>query len=396
MNLLNWFFPPPTRDQFARALIAEFRRAGDRREHHYEPAEFRIKVTGGGEINLVNLYHEYAQLPRKARRKRLLELVRSFMTATNDLPEDFDEVRPNLRPKIWTRAAFSEMELRRQLDGAKQMDLPLYPLGSHLVTTLVYDLPTSMRSISEEDLQNWGISYYEAMEIARENLAETTAGYSQIGDGFYSEISGDSYDSARILLTDRILSWNLQGHPVAMVPQRDTLFVTGSEDEVGLKILAELTDATMRDEARPLSPIPLQFVDGEWEDWIVPRSHELYEKFQQMETSYLGGLYATQKELLDAIHDKDGTDVFVATFSAIRHESGRVLSYCVWTSGIESLLPRTNLIMIGEDHGAYDWDKVMEVAGELLELQEDLYPVRYRVTRTPTPEQLEKIGQAAL
>ena len=294
MNPFNWLFGPPTRDQFAKMLIAEFRRAGDTRDHQYDKAEFRLTNSGGGQTNLGNLFHEYCQLPRRQRKTYLRGIVRGFVTAKDDLPETFDEARPNLRPKVWTRATFAALELKERLEGTKQMDVPLYPLGSHLVTTVVYDLPTSMRSISSSDFEDWGVSYYEAMEVACENLLESSIAFSQIGDGFYSAVSGDSYDSARILLRDRVLSWEVTGDHVAMIPQRDAMYVTGSDDDLGLKIMFSLTEATLRDEARPLVPIPLRLVDGEWEDWMVPRSHELFTQFHELETNYLGGIYAEQ------------------------------------------------------------------------------------------------------
>ena len=72
-----------------------------------------------------------------------------------------------------------------------------------------------------------------------------------------------------------------------------------------------------------------------------------------------------------------------------------MISYCVWTDGIDSLLPKTDLIMIGNVEGsaAYEWDRVAEVAGHMLEAVEDLYPTRYRVSQIPTDEQLRQIGQ---
>ena len=51
MNPFNWLFGPPTRDQFAKMLIAEFRRAGDTCDHQYDKAEFRLTNSGGGQTN---------------------------------------------------------------------------------------------------------------------------------------------------------------------------------------------------------------------------------------------------------------------------------------------------------------------------------------------------------
>ena len=54
---------PPSKDQFAEAVIAEFRRAGDPRELKYDQENFRLKHSTGEEMNLTSLFQEHCQLP---------------------------------------------------------------------------------------------------------------------------------------------------------------------------------------------------------------------------------------------------------------------------------------------------------------------------------------------
>ncbi len=399
MDLINWLFGPPSRDQFASLLIRALRDVGDLRQHRYESDQFRLVNTGPGEINLGNVYQEHCKLPTSERSAHLKQIAQAFFSAGHELPEVFDEAKKNLRPKIWPRAAYANLDLRQRLNNAKAFDSPLYLLGSHLVTTVVYDLPTSMRSLSNEDLEKWGVTYYEAMEIACQNLQETSIAYSKIGDRFHSAISGDSYDSARILLKDLVSTWDVLGDPVAMVPQRDAMYVTGSDDEMGLKMMIDLAEMTLNDQARPLSPYPLRLVDGEWEDWAFPEVHESYLKFRSLENRFLSDLYAEQKPLLEAIYEKEKIEVFVASFSGLQNKStGDITSYCVWAKDCPSLLPKTDLIMIQVDDGPAicKWNRVERFAKNLLEPVEDLYPIRYRVSQTPNEQQLEQIGTVEL
>ena len=402
MDFLKKFSGPPSKDQFAEAVIAEFRRAGDPRELKYDQENFRLKHSTGEEMNLTSLFQEHCQLPPKDRQRQLKRIVQAFLTAREELPELFDEARPNLRPKVWLRSSFVNIELRQRLEGKPPSPFasPNYPLGSHLVMGLVYDMPSAMRSLSQGDLDKWGVTYYEAMEIACENLSETSFAYSKIGDRFYSVVSGDNYDSCRILLKDQISSWDVLGDCVAMVPQRDALYVTGSKNDTGLKIMLDLTEATLKDQPRPLSPTPLRLVDGEWEDWMIPSTHELFPRFNQLQTEFIGGLYAQQKELLDAIHEKEGGGPFVASYSAIHKKpTDPLLTYCVWGKDMDSLLPKTQMIFFVGPAGAAAvglWDRVAEVVDDLLELDENLYPVRYRVKHSPTQEQLDAIGKLDL
>ena len=401
MNFLKKMFSgPPTKDQFAKAVIAEFRRAGDPRELKYDQEHFRLKHANGEEMNLTSLFQEHCQLAPKDRQGQLTRIVQAFLTAREELPDSFEEARPNLRPKIWLRSSMVNIDLRLRLAGKKTFESPTYPLGDHLVMGLVYDMPSAMRSLSKDDLDKWNVSYYEAMEIAVENLSESSIAYSKIGDRFHSAMSGDNYDSCRILLKEQISSWDVLGDHVAMVPQRDALYVTGSKDDTGLKIMLELAESNLKNQPRPLSPIPLRLVDGEWKDWTVPTTHELFPRFQKLEIEFLGGLYAEQKELLDAIHEKEVEGSFVASFSGIQKKpTDPVLTYCVWSRNVNSLLPKTQLIFFVGPEGAAaigEWDRVAEIVGDLLVADDSYYPVRYRVKEFPTQEQLDAIGKMEL
>ena len=50
-----------------------------------------------------------------------------------------------------------------------------------------------------------------------------------------------------------------------------------------------------------------------------------------------------QKEVLEEIYEETGEDIFVASYSAVQDsKSGIVRTYCVWSEGVEALLPRTD------------------------------------------------------
>jgi hypothetical protein len=90
---------------------------------------------------------------------------------------------------------------------------------------------------------------------------------------------------------------------------------------------------------------------------------------------------------------------FVASFSGIRKEGSEdLLSYCVWSKSVRTLLPKTNLIAFndGQDTTLCEWDRVEDVVGSLMEKIPDLYPERYRVDDFPSDEQMALIGEAKL
>jgi hypothetical protein len=109
----------------------------------------------------------------------------------------------------------------------------------------------------------------------------------------------------------------------------------------------------------------------------------------------LYGEYSDQKPLLEALHEREGIGIFVAAYSAIQKDEGDVFSYCVWSKGVDSYLPRTHKVMFYEDgkEGVIggDWDTVARVVGRLMEPVEDMYPPRWRVREFPTPAELEQL-----
>ncbi len=97
-------------------------------------------------------------------------------------------------------------------------------------------------------------------------------------------------------------------------------------------------------------------------------------------------------------------DLFVAIFGAIENrETKAVHSYCVWTKGIVSLLPETDLIAFYDterpegEHllAEIDWDLVTAYCGPLMSRTEHRLP-RHRVESFPTAEQLAAMKAAQI
>jgi len=362
----------------------------------FKDEDFAV-VTPNGRINLSNFYAEYCLIPWHKRKAYIQRTVGIFTSIRDELPQEFDEAKGNLMPKIWMRSSFAHQALLCRIEGKDPPDLDATPLGEHLLTTIVYDLPESMQTIPPEQFKTWEISSYEAWEIAIDNLAERTRAMAKIGDNLVSAVSGDNYDANRLFLVDRLREIGMTGHLVAMVPNRDTLYVTTLDNSLGLKMMAELSSKTLQNEPRPMSPFPLQYVDDEWVDWHPPMNHVLYPHFQEMRTRFMQGEYAEQKALLEKLQSQGGfPEQFVATYSVLqKKDTEEILSYAVWGDGVDTLLPevdRVALIQTPEKPlGFVSWARVREVMGAAITEVSDLYPKRYRVRSFPSPAELEEM-----
>jgi hypothetical protein len=343
MGLLDRLFGKPSIVDFAHQMIQAFREAGDNSELRFDPSENRI-VRGDPDppstINLANMYQTFLREPRSRRAECVRSLARGILTSTKELLKDFDLVGADLRPRLWPGASFEQVCLKNILGGGPVQPKPLLSesIGEHLLLSLAYDRPQAVQSLDDDNLTDWGVTFYEAMEVARQNLQESTVAYGKIGDGFYSFISGDTYDASRITLVQRTEGLEVNGKVVAMVPNRDSLFVTGSEDEAGFAIMAAMAEKAL-EQPYSLSAVPLSFEDGAWQDWLPPEGHPLHRTFEKIRINWIGPLYHEQVQLLNAIHEKQGIDIFVANYSAIGKKGGELLTYCIWGKGGDALLP---------------------------------------------------------
>ena len=409
MGWFDFLFRPPSRDKFAKLVMAELRKLGHKSQLKYNPDQFLIERGSEGFINLANLYHEYCQAPRGERAQLLERFIRGCVGTTGfELPQDFEDVHPDLLPVVRSRFYLESVDLQARARGSDGFHVPpQQPIGDHLALSLVYDLPQAMRSIIQEDLDQWQVTFYEALEAARRNLEQMgNVAFASLqghaGEGLYISATGDNYDASRLVMLDLVRKMPVRGDYIAMVPNRDTLVITGSEDAAGLEVMCKLGEESF-DKPRPISTVALRLEGDSWESWLPSLDSPAFAKFHELRLRTIGMEYNDQKELLDQIHQQTGEQVMVAPFSALQDKkSGRISSYSVWSQGISSLLPETDDIVLlradptadkVEVAAAGSWQRVREIAGDLMQ-PEGTYPERYRVHEFPSSQQLAAIGKS--
>ncbi len=386
-----------SRDEFAQRMLEALRQAGAVSDAQYDQQEFRLQIVGPvgtHTFNLTNVFSEHCRVAPEDRQSHFDRVVRAALSPLVEMPDEFQHAAPDLRPAVRSRFFLDRMELEANLENRP---LPVFPhvvLGEHLAVHLAYDMPDSLRLLDQSQLDQWDVSLWEALEVSKQNMFETDINLLSVEGGFYMT-PGDTYDSALILHTDLLRSLEVQGDLLVMVPSRDKLLITGTEFSDGLTLMVGLGGEALAG-PRPVCGIPFRLVGEEFEPWHPQDDHEFCQQFRELEVRSLGPEYAEQKQLLEEIHQQEETDLFVATYSALRQqESQRIFSYAVWGEGVETLMPRTHRIaLIAENQGFLgmaDWDQVMAVAGDLFE-PVALYPPRWLVKEFPSPEQISAIG----
>ena len=398
MGFLDWLLKRPlTQDRFAAMIMNRIRASGDNRPVRYESEQFRLYKGDDGILFLGNIYQEYLAASNEDRERIIHGFLTMWHTTSVSLPDSFEDASLDLLPVLRARDYF-EVGLRRAGAGEPVPPPPYETVAEHLGLAIAYDLPTSTRTLVDEDLEKWNTSFYEAMEVARQNLQEREFQYAQIGS-LYALANGDSYDSTRMMLLDFIRGLSVEGDAIAMVPNRDRLYITGSADPDGLAAMLQLVEEDLQS-PRFISGMAYRLAGDEWQLWLPAEDHSLYEQFRLHSVAMLARIYSDQTEILNNRMELTGEGTFSASFSCLKDElTGALRSYCMWAENLEALLPETDEVFFvrpkdneeGVDIvGRSTWKNVIGYAGHLMEAQ-GIYPERWRVRAFPSQHILEQI-----
>ncbi len=192
-----------------------------------------------------------------------------------------------------------------------------------------------------------------------------------------------------------IRQFEVHGDHIAMVPHRDCLIVTGSEDVDGLRGMASIAEEELQ-KVRSISGLAFRLVGDDWEPWMPDAGHPHHGQYTAFRIQSFGRDYADQKDLLDKLHEQTGEDTFVATYSGIQdNDTGELFSYAVWPKGVSTLLPKVDKLALlrseNDEPDFLEWDRVVEVTGDFM-VPADMYPERFRVDEFPTDGQLRSMG----
>ena len=240
--------------------MARLRETGMTGEISYDPEEFQISVAGKitSTLFLGNAYREYSSLAPEDRSNSLRRFVRGWLDAHKPTPDEYADIRPDILPAARSRNFFESARLRMVISDDEDTYLQYQTIGDDLGVGLVYDMPDSMKPISNKELGVWGVTFYEALEAARENIRQLPP---QIigpkeGEGVYVFTTNDGYDSSRLIILDLIRQFQVKGDYIAMAPGREMLIVAGSEDTPGLEAMIALAKKAF-DQPRAVSGVAL-------------------------------------------------------------------------------------------------------------------------------------------
>ena len=413
--MLQWMkglFGPPSVEDLAHKALAALKGLGWQDLEFDAPMrEIRGRRNGSSHVFFLgNLFVEYARTPNKQRHALLMRFLDSIgaVNEPETIPAAYADAKPRVLPIIRTRADEHIALLSTQRLDAKEifgntLSLPSKSLVGELVTGFAFDTPNATMRITATQLEQWGVSLDQVLDDALQNLRALPehGGWIHTDAGVWFGSWGDSYESSRILLKDLI--WRLEvADPVAVMPLRNSLLVCSARNEAGLAAIAAHAQQLIETQPRRLSIVPIHLVGDHWEVFTPPVSCRA--AFHRLEMMDRAEACASQKSLLDDLHARNGTDVFVAT-ATLFEKDGQIGSYATWTEGVDTLLPKTEWVVFNRlDNGQIGqslfvpWENANRIVGELMS-EVDMAPERFRVTSFPDATQwasLEASAQAVV
>lgn len=395
MNILDFFRSKP-QDKFAKRYKARLISLGEQRSVEYDANEFLLRIGGRGDGEVIaylhNCYKDQKSAPEHEREAIIDRYIAGFMEST---PEEPLAIRAALRPVVKSLSDIYLYSLRSEVDQGRSFELLYRNIVGDLVLVLALDTPNGIHLLERSKLEAWGIDYEDAEMVAIENLrAVTTPSFAQIGTGVWLSQWGDAYDAARLMLPEVFVNLPLNGRPVVLVPDRDRLLVTGSEDTQGLKEMVSAANSIREEAHRPISGTALILVDGVWQEF-TPEG-DLGIEFTNLSKLFRAQDYAEQKQLLERKFHTEKRDVFVSTYMLNKNVGDSAYnSICTLTKGAASLLPKTDdIAFVSLEEGLKlraKWDAVQLAVPHLFRRHE-MYPERWFVDAFPTPEELQRMG----
>jgi len=183
-------------------------------------------------------------------------------------------------------------------------------------------------------------------------------------------------------------------YPVALVPERGTLFVVGSEDHSNLAGIADYVIDAFQKISRHISGRLCVLTPEGWREFTPPEPARiacgnLARLYDAMNWTEYQGLL--QKDLAARKQD-----IFVAKLKLVKEKaSGAFVTSIVWSRDVDSIFPVADRVYFfdSKDQSIHfaDWADVLRIMGDQMR-QMDGLPVRYRVRAFPTPPQFKAMN----
>jgi len=344
------------------------------------------------ELNLGNFYIRYKQAANEEERAQALEGMRPVWFSIEGAPDSFEEVKPFLRPAVRERFFFHRSN--------PELALPQIEVGDFLTTLLAIDRPEHLIFVTDSDLTNWGVTFFDALEVAQNNLEaqgpfnfEVRQNPDDEEDRCYV-LDGDCYTSAVATFPGVLTELPVLGERLVILPHRNVLLVTGSASIYGLQETLSIVDE-LDVTAEALVPELLAMDENLYYfSCELDVSHPLALEFKRRRLRYLNNIYPRLKEQINSQFEQIVDAKRFLDYKLLEGEDRAFSQVMLLDDEAPVIIPRVDFIGVFDGKticATPSWDRFAEVAGEKLRWREG-FPETYDLVETLTEAEIADLG----
>ncbi|MGX1930629.1 DUF1444 family protein [Flagellimonas sp. 2504JD4-2] len=201
-----------------------------------EPLVLKATYGKDGEVThyLDNSYSEYRLTPND-----LDEIMERYTKASTDIYDWDKDIRVDrIVPIIKPSDYFEQLrDVAHDVEDYKDPDLVWEPYNEGLIIVYAEDRENNIKYFNQKEFDQLNVSRDTLLEFSVNNLNKVIPEIGTVGgNGNYGLVAGGDYEASLILYTELWTKENFEvdGDIVIAIPNRDLVFITGSNDKDNL------------------------------------------------------------------------------------------------------------------------------------------------------------------
>ncbi len=207
-----------------------------------------------GKHYLDNAYKEYKLEP-----KSIGEIIKRYVAAAAELYKEKKPIRTeNIIPVIKPIDYLDELRKISKENGEEKEPWIVYEkYNDELIVVFGEDTESSIAYFTQSDFEKLNINKDTLLEFSIENLRRILPNIEKVGEKNLYGLAAGGYLEASLILLPKLWTkenFNILGDIVVSIPNKDLIFITGTENTTELNKVKEMTEKSYKEGNGPVSP----------------------------------------------------------------------------------------------------------------------------------------------
>jgi len=369
----------------------------------YDREQNMLRSSGGVQVNLVNIFLAYSKTPRSSRRVLLEKYSSMLNVSALEVPKLWSLAGKGVVLAVRSKYDYMVTSIESRVGSKSISEGVAWPFVGDLCLLLLYDFGPNMTHVGAGLVATWGQDEQAVRNQALRNLRSLQRPvWVPLQNGVYKLLSEVAYEETWLLVDAVVDQLPFAQSAVLMPVNRGVLIAADGRSGDALSAMLQEALVSLQNNPWPISAVMLTYQDDHWREFKTEGN--VAQRAKAVAAINLAGIYKDQQIALAEYFEKNGEDIFVATFDVRQRgdDMAGIYSWCVWTEGVLTLLPKTDVVIFSKrdvenrESLIVQWEQAVQVCGRYFH-PTDEDPPRFRIADFPTAEewqQLKAIGEA--